>query len=184
MRVVETRLSGVKLVEPSLFPDQRGYFFEAFNAPNYKDAGIASAFVQDNFSCSNKGVLRGLHLQNPTLQGKLVMVLSGAVLDVAVDVRAGSPTFAQHVSAVLDDRAHRQLWIPRGFAHGFVVLSSEAKFLYKCDAPYDRGSEMSIRWDDPDLNIDWGADRPILSDKDAAAPLLRELTGRLPVYEG
>jgi dTDP-4-dehydrorhamnose 3,5-epimerase len=184
MRVLETRLSGVKIIEPALFPDQRGYFFEAFNARKYNEAGITREFVQDNVSCSHKGVLRGLHLQNPTLQGKLVTVLSGAVLDVAVDVRAGSPTFAQHVSAVLDDRAHRQLWIPRGFAHGFVVLSNEATFLYKCDAPYDHGSEIGIRWDDPDLNIDWEVDRPILSDKDAAAPLLRELTSRLPVYEG
>ena len=184
MRVLETRLSGVKIIEPTLFPDQRGYFFEAFNAPKYREAGITREFVQDNFSCSRKSVLRGLHFQTPTPQGKLVMVLSGAVLDVAVDVRVGSPTFAQHVSAVLDDHAHRQLWIPRGFAHGFVVLSGEAKFLYKCDAPYDRGSEIIIRWDDPDINIDWEVERPILSEKDATAPLLRDLSASLPVYEG
>ena len=111
------------------------------------------------------------------------MVLSGAVLDVAVDVRVGSPTFGHHVSTILDDQAHRQFWIPRGFAHGFLVLSEEAGFLYKCDAFYDRGSEMSIRWDDPDINIHWGVEHPLLSEKDAAAPLLRDLTDRLPCYK-
>ncbi len=126
--------------------------------------------------------MRGLHLQNPNSQGKLVMVLSGAVLDVAVDVRVGSPTFAHHVSIILDDRAHRQLWVPRGFAHGFLVLSDEAIFLYKCDALYDRGSEIGIRWDDPEISIDWGVKSPLLSEKDAAAPLLRDLTDRLPRY--
>ncbi len=184
MQILETQLIGVKILEPGVFPDARGYFLETFNVSKYKEAGICNEFVQDNFSYSHKGVLRGLHLQNPTPQGKLVMVLAGAVLDVAVDVRAGSPTFGRHVSAVLDDRAHRQLWIPRGFAHGFVVLSDEARFLYKCDAPYDRGSEIGIRWNDPDLNIDWGVERPILSEKDAAAPLLGELAAKLPLYEG
>ncbi len=111
------------------------------------------------------------------------MVLSGAVLDIAVDVRVGSPTFGRHVSVVLDAQTHRQLWIPRGFAHGFLVLSEEARFLYKCDALYDRGSEMSIRWNDPDLNINWGLEHPLLSEKDAAAPLLRDVMGRLPRYE-
>ena len=111
------------------------------------------------------------------------MVLSGAVLDVAVDVRMGSPTFGRHVSRCSRRRTHRQLWIPRGFAHGFLVLSEEAQFLYKCDAPYDRGSEMSIRWNDPDIQINWGVDHPLLSEKDAAAPLLCDLTSRLPRYK-
>ncbi len=184
MRIVETALSGVKIIEPALFPDNRGYFFESFNAGRYREAGISSGFVQDNVSVSFKGVLRGLHLQNPTQQGKLVMVLSGAVIDVAADVRVGSPTFGRHVAVRLDAVSHRQLWIPRGFAHGFAVLSDEAAFLYKCDAPYDRGSEIGIRWNDPDIGIDWGVEHAILSEKDAAAPLLRELTARLPRYEG
>jgi len=111
------------------------------------------------------------------------MVLSGAVLDVAVDVRVGSATFGRHISVVLDDQTHKQLWIPRGFAHGFLVLSEEARFLYKCDALYDPGSEMSIRWNDPDINIDWGVEHPLLSDKDATAPFLRDLADRLPRYK-
>jgi dTDP-4-dehydrorhamnose 3,5-epimerase len=183
MRVLETKLRGVKLIEPAIFSDERGYFLESFNVARYRDAGISNDFVQDNVSISSKGVLRGLHLQNPTPQGKLVMVLSGTVMDVAVDVRTGSPSFGQHVSVLLDGRAHHQLWIPRGFAHGFLVLSDEARILYKCDAPYDRLSEISIRWDDPDLEIDWGIGQPILSEKDGAAPLLREVTARLPAYE-
>jgi dTDP-4-dehydrorhamnose 3,5-epimerase len=183
MRISETELKGVKIFEPALFRDSRGYFLEIFNDRKYHEAGLHCNFVQDNFSTSRKASLRGLHLQNPNQQGKLVMVLSGAVLDVAVDVRVGSPTFGRHISVVLDDQTHRQLWIPRGFAHGFLVLSEEARFLYKCDALYDPGSEMSIRWNDPDINIDWGVERPLLSDKDAAAPFLRDLTDRLPRYK-
>jgi dTDP-4-dehydrorhamnose 3,5-epimerase len=183
MRISETELKGVKIFEPALFRDSRGYFFEIFNDRKYHEAGLLCNFVQDNFSTSRKASLRGLHLQNPNQQGKLVMVLSGAVLDVAVDVRVGSPTFGRHISVVLDDQTHRQLWIPRGFAHGFLVLSEEARFLYKCDALYDPGSEMSIRWNDPDINIDWGVERPLLSDKDAAAPFLRDLADRLPRYK-
>ena len=184
MRLVETGLRDVKIIEPAIFPDRRGYFFESFNVGRYRDAGISEGFVQDNVSASFKGVLRGLHLQNPTPQGKLVMVLSGAVMDVAADVRVGSPTFGQHVAVRLDAGSHRQLWIPRGFAHGFIVLSDEAKFAYKCDAPYDRSGEIGIRWNDPDLNIDWGDGQPILSEKDAAAPLLRDLMDKLPRYQG
>jgi dTDP-4-dehydrorhamnose 3,5-epimerase len=184
MQVVETPLAGVLIVEPKLYFDRRGYFLEVFSAVRYGSAAVPAAFVQDNLSFSCKHTLRGLHLQNPNQQGKLVMVLSGAVIDVAVDVRKGSPTFARHVSVVLDDKTHRQLWIPRGFAHGFLVLSDEARVLYKCDAPYDRESELGIRWNDPDLDIDWALERPLLSDKDEAAPLLRDLGGRLPVYEG
>ena len=183
MQTSETKLEGVKIFEPAIFKDSRGYFLEIFNLPKYREDGLCHNFVQDNFSLSQKDSLRGLHLQNPNQQGKLVMVLSGAVLDVAVDVRVGSPTFKHFVSVVLDDKAHRQLWIPRGFAHGFLVLSKEARVLYKCDAPYDRGSEISIRWNDPDIQIDWGLESPLLSQKDAAAPRLREFTGRLPRYK-
>jgi len=183
MRTLETELEDVKIFEPAIFKDSRGYFLETFNIKRYREATLHHDFVQDNFSISQKDTLRGLHLQNPNRQGKLVMVLSGAVLDVAVDVRVGSPTFGRHVSVVLDAQTHRQLWIPRGFAHGFLVLSEEARFLYKCDALYDRGSEMSIRWNDPDLKIDWGLKHPILSEKDAAAPLLRDLTDKLPRYQ-
>lgn len=184
MRVLETALRGVKTIEPALFSDQRGYFLESFSVARYRDAGIEAGFVQDNVSVSIKGVLRGLHLQNPTQQGKLVMVLSGAVLDVAVDVRVGSPTFGQHAAVRLDAATHRQLWLPRGFAHGFMVLSNEATFLYKCDAPYDRASEIGIRWNDPDIGIDWGTEQPILSEKDAEAPLLKDLSAKLPKYQG
>jgi dTDP-4-dehydrorhamnose 3,5-epimerase len=182
MRVSETELDGVKIIEPRIFGDPRGYFLETFNVTRYREAGLGYDFVQDNLSISRKDTLRGLHLQNPNQQGKLVMVLSGAVLDVAVDVRVGSPTFRRHISVVLDDQTHWQLWIPRGFAHGFLVLSEEARFLYKCDALYDSGSEMSIRWNDPDINIDWGVKHPLLSDKDAAPPFLRDLGDRLPRY--
>lgn len=183
MQVLETFLEGVKLIDPLVFSDTRGYFLETFNASIYNAIGITQPFVQDNFSHSGKGVLRGLHLQNPTCQGKLVTVLSGSVLDVAVDVRVGSPTFGKHYAVVLDDRLHRQLWIPRGYAHGFVALADSSRLHYKCDAPYDRGCEMSILWNDLDIGIDWGIDLPVLSEKDAGAPLLRNCLDRLPRYE-
>lgn len=183
MRISETEIEGVKIFEPAMFEDPRGYFLEAFSIERYSKAGLKHDFVQDNLSLSCKNTLRGLHLQNPNPQGKLVMVLSGAVLDVAIDVRVGSPTFARHVSIVLEDQTHRQLWVPRGFAHGFLVLSEKALFLYKCDTLYDRASEMSIRWNDPDISIDWPVEHPLLSEKDAAAPLLRDLIDRLPAYK-
>lgn len=183
MKILETDIDGVKIFEPATFGDSRGYFLETFNIKRYRSAGLHNDFAQDNVSVSRKDTLRGLHLQNPNPQGKLVMVLSGSVLDVAVDVRIGSPTFGRHVAVVLDDKTHRQLWLPRGFAHGFLALSEEATFLYKCDALYDRASEMSVRWDDPDIGIVWGVSHPLLSEKDAAAPFLRDLTDRLPRYE-
>jgi dTDP-4-dehydrorhamnose 3,5-epimerase len=183
MRVLDTQLNGVKIIEPACFGDNRGYFLETFNAERYQKAIAFKEFVQDNFSFSQKGVVRGLHLQNPIQQGKLVMVLSGKVLDAAVDVRVGSPTFGKFECFILDDSSHRQLWIPRGFAHGFAVLSAEAKLMYKCDAPYNRESEICIRWNDPEIAIDWGIEDPVLSDKDAAAPLLGELKPRLPRYK-
>ena len=183
MHISKTEIEDIKILEPEIFRDSRGHFLEIFNEERYREGGFHHDFVQDNLSISKKHTLRGLHLQNPNQQGKLVMVLRGAVLDVAVDVRVGSPTFGRHVSIVLDDQEHRQLWIPRGFAHGFLALSEEATFLYKCDALYDRGSEISVRWNNSDIKIDWGVERPLLSEKDAAAPLLRDLTGRLPRYK-
>jgi len=182
MKVQQTALPGVLIIEPEIFSDQRGAFFECYS-PEYKELlGIEGEFVQDNVSHSKRNVLRGLHLQHPNGQGKLLSVIDGAVLDVAVDVRAGSPTFARHVAVELDSITRRQLWIPKGFAHGFLVLSESVYFFYKCDAPYSRADEMSIRWNDPAIGIEWPAANPILSAKDAAAPLLNELGGRLPPF--
>jgi dTDP-4-dehydrorhamnose 3,5-epimerase len=182
MKVQQTALPGVLIIEPEIFSDRRGAFFEFYNQKYNALLGIEGAFVQDNVSHSKRNVLRGLHLQHPNGQGKLLSVIAGAVLDVAVDVRAGSPTFARHVAVELDSVARRQLWIPRGFAHGFLVLSENAGLFYKCDAPYSRADEMSIRWNDPAIGIEWPAANPILSAKDAAAPLLSELSGRLPPF--
>src|SRR5262249_37501673 len=136
MNVVRTAIAEVVIIEPKVFGDQRGFFLETFHADRYAAAGIDKAFVQDNLSRSARGVLRGLHLQNPKSQGKLVSAVRGSVLDVAVDVRLGSPTFGQHVAVELSEENHRQLWVPRGFAHGFVVLSETADFFYKCDEVY------------------------------------------------
>jgi dTDP-4-dehydrorhamnose 3,5-epimerase len=181
MKIIKTRLPGVIVIEPTVHRDDRGLFLEHFQAERYEPFGAAGPFVQDNLSRSSKGVLRGLHLQNPNAQGKLVGVLRGAVRDVAVDVRVGSPSFGQHVAVELDDLSFRQLWVPRGFAHGFAVLSETADFFYKCDALYNPADEITIRWDDPDLAIDWGIAEPILSKRDAAAPRLRDET-RLPHF--
>jgi dTDP-4-dehydrorhamnose 3,5-epimerase len=181
MRFVETTIPKVLIIEPERLHDARGSFMEVYRADHYALAGISRAFVQDNLSWSHRGVLRGLHLQNPNAQGKLVTVLRGRVLDVAVDVRVGSPTFGRHVSVVLDDETPRQLWLPAGLAHGFLVLSETADVLYKCDAPYSPADEITVRWDDPTLAIDWGTDSPILSPRDAAAPRLEQISN-LPTY--
>jgi len=182
MNVVKTPIPEVLIVEPKVFGDRRGFFLEAFRADRYAAYGMDGPFVQDNISRSAQGVLRGLHLQNPRCQGKLVSVLRGRVLDVAVDVRVGSPTFAQHVAVELTEENRRQFWVPRGFAHGFLVLSETADFFYKCDEFYSPSDELVIRWDDPAIGIGWGIDSPVLSPRDAAAPLLAEV-GRLPGYE-
>lgn len=182
MDILHTALPDVKIICPRVFRDNRGYFLEIYNRNRYLEPlDGAGAFVQDNISLSRKGIIRGLHLQNPNMQGKLVMVLSGTIFDVAVDVRLGSPTFGKYAAVELDARSYHQLWIPRGFAHGFLVRSEEACVYYKCDAPYSSDSEVSIRWDDPTIGIDWGADQPLLSDKDAKAPLLRDAQS-LPSY--
>lgn len=182
MNVIKTKIPEVMIIEPKVIGDQRGFFFELFKADRYAPYGIGGPFVQDNMSRSARGVLRGLHLQNPRSQGKLVSVLRGQVRDVAVDVRRGSPTFGQHVIVELTEDNRRQLWVPRGFAHGFVVLSEMAEFFYKCDDFYSPADELTVRWDDPALGISWGIDCPVLSPRDAAAPLLAEVP-TLPAYE-
>jgi dTDP-4-dehydrorhamnose 3,5-epimerase len=181
MNVVATELPEVMIVEPRLFGDQRGFFMETYQFQRYRDAGVPHPFVQDNMSRSSRGVLRGLHLQNPASQGKLVSTLRGRVLDVAVDVRVGSPNFGRHVAVELSEENHRQLWVPRGFAHGFLVLSESADFFYKCDELYSPKDEISIRWNDPAIGIEWGIQDPSLSAKDVDAPLLAEVKN-LPVY--
>jgi dTDP-4-dehydrorhamnose 3,5-epimerase len=181
MKVVATELPEVLILEPQLFGDQRGFFLECFQAKRYAEAGISRPFVQDNMSRSGYGVLRGLHLQNPSAQGKLVSVMRGRVLDVAVDVRVGSPHFGRHVAVELSEENRRQLWVPRGFAHGFAVLSESADFFYKCDDLYSPKDEISVRWDDPAIGINWGLTNPSLSAKDAAAPPLADVKN-LPVY--
>ena len=168
MNVLETSIPGVLIVEPKVFGDGRGFFVEMYQSDRYGVSGITSHFVQDNFSRSAAGVLRGLHFQNPKPQGKLVTVLNGVVLDVAVDVRVGSPTFAEHVAIELNSEDRRQLWIPRGMAHGFVVLSETADFFYKCDEFYSPNDELVLRWTDPTLGINWGWASPTLSIRDAA----------------
>jgi dTDP-4-dehydrorhamnose 3,5-epimerase len=181
MKIIATELPEVLILEPQLFGDQRGFFLECFQAKRYAEAGISRPFVQDNMSRSGYGVLRGLHLQNPSTQGKLVSAMRGRVLDVAVDVRVGSPDFGRHVAVELSEENRRQLWVPRGFAHGFAVLSESADFFYKCDDLYSPKDEISVRWDDPAIGINWGLANPSLSAKDAAAPLLAEVKN-LPVY--
>jgi dTDP-4-dehydrorhamnose 3,5-epimerase len=183
MDVVKAALPGVLIIEPKIFGDARGFFIEAYRATRYVEAGIPGPFVQDNLSRSGYGVLRGLHLQNPGAQGKLVTVLQGRVLDVAVDVRLGSPTFGRHIAVELSDQNRRQLWVPRGFAHGFLVLSETADFFYMCDAPYSSADEIATFWNDPALGINWGVEKPSLSARDAVARPLAE-SENLPSYEG
>jgi dTDP-4-dehydrorhamnose 3,5-epimerase len=176
MIVTDTALPGVKLIEPKVFGDDRGFFLETWNARAFADAGLDLTFVQDNHSRSARGVLRGLHYQMQNPQGKLVRVTSGAVFDVAVDVRRSSPYFGKWVGYELSDANKRMLWVPPGFAHGFVVLSDMADFLYKCTQLYDGAQDRGIRWDDPAIGIDWpfAGLSPLLSAKDAAAPLLAD----------
>lgn len=177
MRIIPTEIDGVLILEPRLFQDSRGYFFESFNQKEFESKVGAVTFVQDNESKSCYGVVRGLHFQKGEhAQSKLVRVVKGKVLDVAVDLRPGSPTFGKYVSVELSEDNHLQFFIPRGFAHGFSVLSDEVVFQYKCDNFYYPESEGAIAWDDPDLGIDWKipADRIILSDKDRKHPRLKD----------
>lgn len=178
MEVVKTAIEGVFIIEPRVFGDARGYFFESFNAREFAEkTGVHVDFVQDNESMSRYGVLRGLHFQLPPYtQAKLVRVVKGSVLDVAVDIRRGSPTYGQYVAAELTGENHRQFFVPKGFAHGFSVLSQEAVFQYKCDAFYAPQSEGALAWDDPDLAIDWRlpADQVLLSEKDRHHPHFKD----------
>ena len=183
MNVTPTRLPEVLVIEPRVFRDERGYFFESWADARYADAGISGPFVQDNISRSVKGILRGLHLQNPHAQGKLVSALAGEVFDVAVDVRKGSPRFGQWVGVLLSESNQKQLWVPPGFAHGFCVVSDQAIFHYKCTDSYHPESEMSVAWNDPAIGIDWPTSSPTLNRKDESAPLLADIE-RLPVYRG
>ena len=183
MNAIETAIPGVLIMEPKLLGDARGFFLELYHAERYAASGIPARFVQDNLSRSTRGVLRGLHLQNPRQQGKLVTVLRGQVLDVVVDVRLGSPTFGAHLKVELDEDNRRQLWVPRGLAHGFIVRSESADFYYKCDDVHSPADELVLRWNDPQLAIDWGCDAPDLSQRDRDGASLAQLAPRLPRYE-
>ena len=181
MKVIETDLPGVLIIEPKVFPDARGFFVETYQKERYQAMGIAPEFVQDNVSFSAKDVLRGVHSQNPHPQGKLVQVLQGAVWDVAVDIRRNSPHFGHWTAVTLTSETKNQFYIPPGFAHGFCVLSETALFTYKCTDLYHPECDGGIRWDDPDIGITWPVAAPLLSDKDRKHPLLRDVpTGRLP----
>lgn len=182
MKLIKTHIEGVTVIEPKVFSDSRGCFFESFSERDFAEEVGPVRFVQDNESRSVYGVIRGLHFQKPPhAQAKLVRVVKGKVLDVAVDLRKDSPTFGQHVAMELSDENRRQMFIPRGFAHGFSVLSEEAVFLYKCDSYYAPESEGSLAWNDPDLNIDWNvpAGSEILSDKDRMSPRLKDIIDTL-----
>ncbi|HBP90662.1 MAG TPA: dTDP-4-dehydrorhamnose 3,5-epimerase [Nitrospirales bacterium] len=183
MKFLPTRLPEVLLVEPDVYRDQRGWFLESYHVQKYQEAGILLPFVQDNCSSSVHGTLRGLHLQMPRLQGKLVRVIRGEIFDVAVDIRKGSPTFAAWVGATLSGEDFRQIYIPPGFAHGFCVLSEVAEVEYKCTDVYAPGGEVTIRWDDPRIGIQWPIEHPLLSSKDAAGQLLDTLSDHLPEYQ-
>ena len=178
MKVTETRLAGVLIIEPKVFGDSRGFFKETFQAERYREAGIEYTFVQDNYSRSQKGVLRGLHYQITKPQGKLVSCLKGAVFDVAIDVDPISATFGQYVGIELTEDNNRQFWVPPGYAHGFCVLTDTADFQYKCTDYYDLSDEGGLIWNDPDVAIDWPIDQPLLSDKDSKLPTLKELANQ------
>ncbi len=175
MNVRKTSLKDLLITEPDVHGDDRGWFLETYQTPRYANIGVSAEFVQDNVSQSRRGVLRGLHFQNPNAQGKLVQVLAGEVFDVAVDLRRDSATFGRWHGEYLSSENHAQMWLPVGFAHGFCVTTETAIFCYKCTALYDPDSEHGLRWDDPRLGIDWPVDSPSVSAKDRAAPLLDEL---------
>lgn len=183
MKLIETDLPGCVIIEPRVFEDERGFFYESFNRDRLAEHGLSPDFVQGNVSSSARGVLRGLHYQQPNPQGKYVSVLEGEVWDVAVDIRRGSPHFGKWTGVLLNAENRRHFWIPEGFAHGFVVLSERAVFTYLCTATYDPAADAGIRWDDAELAIDWPVAEPLLSPKDAKAPFLADVASeRLPVY--
>ncbi len=167
MQIEKTILEGVLIITPKVFQDNRGYFYESFSNKDWEEAGLDNNFVQDNQSLSGKGILRGLHFQAPPFaQGKLVRVIKGSVLDVAVDIRKDSPTYGKHVAMELSETNFKMLWIPAGFAHGFLTLEDNTIFAYKCTDTYNKESEGGLMWNDPEINIDWGIENPILSSKD------------------
>lgn len=185
MKVIRTKLPEVIAVEPVAFKDSRGFFMETWHKDRYFKAGLPATFVQDNVSFSTKGVLRGLHFQNPNAQGKLVYVLQGEIFDVAVDIRVGSPTFGQWVGMTLSSDNKRQLYVPEGFAHGFCVTSETALVVYKCTDFYNPRAEGGIIWNDPDLGIEWPCATPILSEKDQRFSVLKDLSpDKLPQWGG
>ena len=175
MNVTETQLAGVLIIEPKVFGDARGFFKETFQAERYREAGIEYTFVQDNYSRSQKGVLRGLHFQVTKPQGKLVSCPKGAVYDVVVDIDPESTTYGQYVGVELTEESHKQLWVPPGYAHGFCVLSETADFQYKCTDYYDPSDEGGVIWNDPDLTIEWPIQQPALSEKDQKLPTLAQI---------
>lgn len=184
MKVIKTAMPGCVVIEPAVFGDERGFFFETWNAERFAAMGLPGNFVQSNVSCSSKGVLRGLHYQWPRPQGKLVTVLEGEVYDVAVDIRRGSPTFGRWEAVILSGENKRQFWIPEGFAHGFAVLSERALFSYLCTDIYVKEVDSGIRWNDPALAVDWPISAPILSAKDETTPFLKDIAEDcLPVYQ-
>ena len=174
MEIIKTSIEGLLIIKPDVFKDERGYFFESYNKERFAKEGLTMDFVQDNESKSSKGVLRGLHFQKPPYaQGKLVRVVKGSVMDVAVDLRKSSPTYGKWESVVLSEDNKLQFWIPEGFAHGFVTLEDNTIFNYKCTNIYNKESEGSLLWNDPDINIDWNIENPILSEKDKVSPLFK-----------
>ena len=177
MNIIDTEIEGLKIIEPQVFGDDRGFFLESWNAARFAEAGFDITFVQDNHSHSQKGVLRGMHFQNPGPQGKLVRVVSGAVFDVTVDLRRASPTFGKWVGVELSAQNKRMLWVPQGFAHGFLTLEDDTDFLYKCDAAYRPDLEHSLAWDDPDVGIQWplNGTSPVLSARDQNGESLNEI---------
>jgi dTDP-4-dehydrorhamnose 3,5-epimerase len=183
MRFLPTSLPGVIIVEPDIYRDNRGFFLETYHSQKYRDRGMPAAFVQDNQSRSVYGTIRGLHAQQRRPQGKLIRVIEGEIFDVAVDIRRGSPTFLHWVVITLSAQNFRQCYLPAGFAHGFCVTSPMAQIEYKCTDFYDPADELHVRWDDPDIDIKWPVDCPILSAKDRDASFLRDVFDRLPTVE-
>ncbi|WP_394001620.1 dTDP-4-dehydrorhamnose 3,5-epimerase [Luteimonas sp. WGS1318] len=183
MKITKTKLLDCVVIDPSVFGDVRGFFLESWNAERFEEHALPTRFVQSNVSSSSKGVLRGLHFQWPRPQGKLVSVLVGEVHDVVVDLRRGSPTFGQWEKILLSAENNRQIWIPEGFAHGFSVLSESALFSYLCTDVYVKEADAGVRWNDPTIGVDWQVNAPLLSEKDAHAPLLADIAeDRLPVF--
>ena len=179
MVITKTKIEGLLIIQPKVFGDDRGYFFESYRLDKLRENGVDLDFVQDNESMSGKGILRGLHFQNPPYaQGKLVRVIKGKVLDVAVDIRKNSPTYGHWHSIILSEKNKTIFWIPPGFAHGFHSMEDNTLFQYKCTNYYNKEAEGSILWNDPDLNIDWGINNPLVSDKDKNVPLFKDLQSK------